>query len=145
LKIWLIAFCREAVPRDPAPSADEIVQLAMSGDFLLWIAAGQPVSMARVTRRLDYSAAITAVYTPPESRGHGYAGSVTAALVERICTEGHATACLYTDTRNPASNRCYQKIEFIRVCRSMHFHRAISALAWNANAPLYVLCPLASR
>jgi ribosomal protein S18 acetylase RimI-like enzyme len=120
---WVAAFCREAVPHDPVPSVEEIAEMAASGDFLLWVDADRPVSMARVTRRLSYSAAITAVYTPPEHRGHGYAGSVTAAVVERIRSEGRGTACLYTDTRNPASNRCYSKIGFKPVCKSMHFHR----------------------
>jgi hypothetical protein len=43
-------------------------------------------------------------------RGHGYAGSVTAAVVERIFAEGKTAACLYTDLRNPSSNRCYGKM-----------------------------------
>ena len=79
--------------------------------------------MARIVRRLKTSAAITGVYTPPEWRGRGFAGSVTAAAVERIYAEGRQTACLYTDLRNPISNRCYAKIGFRPVCRWMHVHR----------------------
>ena len=45
------------------------------------------ISMAGIVRRLKTSAAITGVYTPPEFRGCGYAGSVTAATVERIYAE----------------------------------------------------------
>jgi predicted GNAT family acetyltransferase len=33
-------------------------------------------------------------YTPPQLRGRGYAGSVTAAVLERIFTEGKIAACL---------------------------------------------------
>ena len=68
-------------------------------------------------------AAISAVYTPPAQRGRGYAGSVTAAVAERIFAEGKAAACLYTDLRNPASNRCYAKIGFKPVCDAWHYAR----------------------
>ena len=120
---WLLAFRQEAVPHDPIPSREELEQAAREERFLFWIVNGQPVSMAAIVRRLKTSAAITGVYTPPELRGRCYAGSVTAATVERINAEGRNTACLYADLRNPASNRCYAKIGFIPVCGSLHFHK----------------------
>lgn len=122
---WLAAFYREAVPQDQVPPREELERAVGEHRFLFWIANGQPVSMAGIVRRLKQSAAITAVYTPPELRGNGYAGSVTAATVERIYAEGRKIACLYADLRNPASNRCYTKIGFTPVCASLHFHREV--------------------
>jgi predicted GNAT family acetyltransferase len=104
---WLMAFYQEAVPHDPLPPREELEHAAREDRFLFWIESGEPVSMAGVVRRLKTSAAITGVYTPPKLRGRGYAGSVTAATVERIYAEGRKIACLYADLRNPASNRCY--------------------------------------
>lgn len=124
---WTIAFLREAVPHDPAPSHEWIKQTAAHGDSLLWIANGEPVSTATITRRTRRAAAISRVYTPPHLRGRGYAGAVTAALAERIFAEGKTTACLYTDLRNPISNRCYAKIGFKPVCASWHFPRVETA------------------
>jgi len=46
-------------------------------------------------------------------------------LVARIYAEGRTIACLYTDLRNPFSNRCYAKIGFRPVCTSLHFHRRL--------------------
>ena len=126
---WLIAFHREAVPRDPVPVREDLERAAGEDRFLFWIDKGRPVSMAGIVRRLKTSAAITGVYTPPEFRGRGYAGSVTAATVERIYAEGRKIACLYADLRNPASNRCYTKIGFAPVCGSLHFHRQTTDLA----------------
>jgi RimJ/RimL family protein N-acetyltransferase len=120
---WLLAFRREAVPHDPIPSREQQDKPASDERFLFWIVDGQPVSMAGIVRRLKTSAAITGVYTPPKLRGRGYAGSVTAATVERIYGEGRNIACLYADLRNPASNRCYTKIGFTPVCGSLHFHK----------------------
>jgi len=62
--------------------------------------------MAAIARRVRRTGAISSVYTPPEQRGRGYAGSVTAAVVERLFAEGKRAICLYSDLRNPLSNRC---------------------------------------
>jgi RimJ/RimL family protein N-acetyltransferase len=119
---WAIAFLREAVPHDPEPSREWIRQTA-AGNALVWIVDGEPVSTATIARRTPQAAAISRVYTPPHLRGRGYAGSVTAALVDRIFAEGRTAACLYTDLRNPFSNRCYARIGFRPVCDSWHFPR----------------------
>ena len=121
---WTIAFLREAVPHDPLPSRERLAQTAAEGHHQFWIVDGQPVSMAGIVRRTRHAAAIAGVYTPPALRGRGYAGSVTAAVVERIFAEGKTAACLYTDLRNPSSNRCYAKIGFKPACRSWHYPRA---------------------
>jgi predicted GNAT family acetyltransferase len=120
---WLTMFYQEAVPHDPLPARKELERTAAEDRFLFWMDNGEPVSMAGIVRRLKRSAAITGVYTPPQLRGRGYAGSAVAATVERVYAEGRKIACLYADLRNPASNRCYTKIGFSPVCRSLHFHR----------------------
>jgi RimJ/RimL family protein N-acetyltransferase len=123
---WLTAFHRETLPHYPVPAREELERAANEDRFLFWIDHhGEPVSMGGIARRLKISAAIRAVYTPPELRGHGYAGSVTAAMVERIYAEGRKIACLYADISNPASIRCYTKIGFTPVCKSMHFRRIL--------------------
>ncbi len=120
---WLLAFHREAVPRDPVPSPDELRRFAGNGNFLFWIDNERPVSMAGIVRRLKNAASITGVFTPPELRGRGDAGSVTAAAVEQIHREGRETACLYVDTRNRFSTRCYRNIGFDRYCAATYFHK----------------------
>jgi RimJ/RimL family protein N-acetyltransferase len=124
---WTIAFLREAVPHDPLPSRQRLAQIAAEDCHQFWIAGGEPVSIAGIKRRTRHAAAISGVYTPPALRGRGYAGSVTAAVVERIFAEGKGAACLYTDLRNPASNRCYAKIGFKPVCSSWHYPRTRAA------------------
>ena len=69
------------------------------------------------------SGGIAPVYTPPEERGRGYAGSATAAAAEMLLDEGRTVVSLYTDLRNPASNRCYQRIGFVPHCKSWHYVR----------------------
>jgi predicted GNAT family acetyltransferase len=112
---WLLAFFREAVPHDPLPRREQLEKTAGEGGYMFWTVNGEPVSMAGIVRRTRNAAAIAGVYTPPALRGRGYAGSATAAVVEKIFSEGKAAACLYTDLRNPASNRCHARIGFRRI------------------------------
>jgi predicted GNAT family acetyltransferase len=120
---WICEFV-QAATNDAAPNKQQVSQIIASNRHMLWVVDGVPVSMTAINRRLQNTAAIGAVYTPPEHRQKGYAGAVTAAVVERIYSEGKTTACLYTDLRNPHSNRCYIKIGFAAECDSMQIVRA---------------------
>ena len=119
-----MSFVREATPHDPLPSRERLHALAGEVQHFFWIVDDEPVSMAAIVRRTRNAAAIAAVYTPPPRRGRGYAGSVTAAVAEQAFAEGKAVACLYTNARNPFSNRCYAKIGFEPVCDSAHIPRS---------------------
>jgi predicted GNAT family acetyltransferase len=121
---WMESFVREATPHDTVPSRERVEKLAAEGRHLFWIVDGEPVSMAAIARRTRNAAAIAPVYTPPALRSKGYGGSVTAAAVEQAFAEGKTIACLYTDLRNPSSNRCYAKVGFRPVCGSYHIPRA---------------------
>ena len=122
---WLRAFYGEAIPEEAPPARQKLMQRAGSGDYLFWVVNGEPVSLAGIVRRIRRVGAIAAVYTPPECRGRGYAGAVTAAVVDRVFAEGRDTACLYVDLRNPASNRAYAKIGFKPLCESWFFARKL--------------------
>jgi predicted GNAT family acetyltransferase len=55
---------------------------------------------------------ISAVYTPPEQRGRGYASANVAALSQEALGAGAGACMLYTDAANPVSNRIYQRIGY---------------------------------
>jgi SAM-dependent methyltransferase len=74
-----------------------------------------------------HAPAIAGVFTPPALRGRGYAAPVNAAAVERIFAEGKSASCLFTDLRNPASNRCDAEIGFEPASASWHYPRARAA------------------
>jgi len=117
-RAWIHAFIREAVPSDPVPSDDALMNDLRSRRHWLWILEDRPVSMAAITRRTKRAAFINSVYTPPEYRNRGFAAAITAIAAREIFDEGRSAACLYTDLRNPASNRCYAKLGFVTVCKS---------------------------
>ena len=120
---WLIAFFGEAVPHETVPSREHIEMTAAAGNYRFWIVDGEPVAMAGIVRRTRHAAAIAGVYTPAALRNRGYGAAVMAAVVDAVFAEGRSTACLYSNLRNPASNRCYAKIGFKPVCRAWHYLR----------------------
>lgn len=119
---WSIEFAHEAVSLDPVATRQELEKYAAEGTYLFWTIEDEPVSMAGKVRQIRTSVAITGVYTPPELRGHGYAGAITSVIAEQIIHQG-LVASLYTDIRLPASNRCYSRLGFMPAYASFHYHR----------------------
>jgi predicted GNAT family acetyltransferase len=52
------------------------------------------------------------VYTPPEHRGLGYAGAVTATVSRAALDAGACEVVLFTDLANPVSNALYRRIGY---------------------------------
>ena len=122
---WIASFIRDAGLRDRVPPRERLEFLA-SREHVFWVVDDEPVSMAAILRKTRKAASINSVYTPPALRGRGYAAAVTAAAVEQIFADGRTIACLYTDVRNPSSNRCYAKVGFKPVCDSAHIPRLLA-------------------
>jgi predicted GNAT family acetyltransferase len=79
------------------------------------------VSMAANSRETKNGATISWVYTPKELRGSGFAGSVVAALSQRLIDNGKNFTNLFTDLLNPTSNSIYKKIGYKMITESIHF------------------------
>lgn len=83
--------------------------------FLVWTAAGAPVSMAGVRRPAAGVSRIGPVYTAPEVRGRGYGAAVTAAACRWALAAGAEQVVLFADLANPTSNGVYQRLGFVPV------------------------------
>ena len=123
---WLDAFVREAVPEDKQAARQEAEERIKKMRVFLWCVDDRPVAMSCIGRVLETGVAIAPVYTPPDERCRGYAGAVTAAVVNWVLDRDYRYACLYTDNNNLASNRCYANIGFRSYCHSRHYHRGTS-------------------
>src|SRR5208337_3503329 len=83
---WTTAFLAEALPDDPPETKEHVADKIQNRVVLLWEMEGEPVSMAAASRMTRNGASIGPVYTSPERRGRGFAGSVTAAVARTfIC------------------------------------------------------------
>jgi predicted GNAT family acetyltransferase len=115
LSEWIREFQEEAVPGDPpSDSREAVLRFMESGTLAVWDHDG-PVSLAGSSRGSAHGAAVSAVYTPPEHRGHGYASACVAALSQHLLDRGNAFCTLYTDLSNPTSNRIYQRVGYCPV------------------------------
>jgi GNAT superfamily N-acetyltransferase len=108
---WCEAFHREA---DPGPEDTELMvdDRLSHGGLTLWEAAGQPVSLAGLSRPAVGQVRVGPVYTPPSLRGRGYGGAVTWAVSRAALDAGITDVLLFTDLANPTSNALYQRLGY---------------------------------
>ncbi len=108
---WTEAFHREAQsgPGDQESMVDE--RLSYRG-LTLWEDAGQPVSMAGLTRPAAGQVRVGPVYTPPGRRGKGYGGAVTCEVSQAARDAGAGRVLLFTDLGNLTSNALYQRLGY---------------------------------
>lgn len=85
------------------------------GSLFCWEDGGGVVSFAGhaplVRAGETLVARVGPVYTPPPSRGHGYASAVTAMVTRHLLDQG-ARVMLFTDAANPTSNAIYQALGY---------------------------------
>ncbi len=111
---WMGAFAREAglVGVDQAAAMVD-GRLAREG-LLLWD-HDRPVSLVGTAGPVAGVARFGPVYTPPEFRRRGYAGSAVAAASRRALATGASRCMLFTDLANPTSNKIYAEVGYRRV------------------------------
>lgn len=118
---WLEDFAKNALPKADFLTPDAAMERAErfigENQIAVWDIGGKPVAMAAVSFAKSV-ARIGSVYTPTESRGHGYASAVVAHLSQQQLDQGKKMCCLYADARNPVSNSIYRKLGYEFVGRS---------------------------
>jgi predicted GNAT family acetyltransferase len=102
-----------AADRDRARLATE--QRIADRDIYLW-QDPEPVSMAVVTRPTRNGISVSAVYTPPDLRGRGYATACVGELSRMLLASGWKYCALFADLGNAAANRVYEKVGYRPTC-----------------------------
>jgi predicted GNAT family acetyltransferase len=119
---WISGFLTEV--REVGDSEALVAERLRRGRIYVWDDDG-PRTMAAWAGKTPHGVRVNFVYTPPESRGRGYASACVAALSQRLLDEGNDFCCLYTDLSNPISNSIYQKIGY-RPVSDAGFYRLVS-------------------
>jgi hypothetical protein len=114
LREWNDGFSTSVRAHVPA-TPERVRQRIQDGETFLWRTPA-PVSMAHVAGPTPNGIRISAVYTPPEHRCHGYASALVASVSQRMLDSGRAFCFLFTDLANPTSNSIYQRIGYRPVC-----------------------------
>jgi predicted GNAT family acetyltransferase len=111
---WMKGFGRET-----AIVTDERAAMIVDGrtaDRGLWVWDHDgPVSMLATAPRVAGAVRIGPVYTPPEHRCRGYAGTAVAAASRMALDQGARRCMLATDATNPTSNKIYTEIGYRQI------------------------------
>ncbi len=110
---WMRAFNYEAGLTAADQAAPMVDTRLDHGRLLVW-EDQQPVSMVGVTPPVARVVRIGPVYTPPEFRRRGYAGSAVAVASRRALDAGATRCMLFTDLTNPTSNKIYSEVGYQR-------------------------------
>jgi predicted GNAT family acetyltransferase len=111
LVAWIANFIAEIGDRSQNARRQVDNRLAHGG-LTLWEHDGAPVSLAGLSQRVAGAVRVGPVYTPPEHRGRGFGGAVTAAVSRAALDAGAEAVLLFADVANPASNRLYRRLGF---------------------------------
>jgi predicted GNAT family acetyltransferase len=110
---WMADFVVEA-GLIGAGQAALIVDARLRDQGLLVWDDGGAVSMIGVAPEVSGVVRIGPVYTPPDRRRRGYAGSAVAAASRRALAAGAERCMLFTDLANPTSNKIYAEVGYRR-------------------------------
>jgi RimJ/RimL family protein N-acetyltransferase len=111
---WMRAFERE-IGIGSGDLAAEVVDARLARDGLLVWDRGGPVSLLGVSPPVAGVVRIGPVYTPPEHRRHGYAGTAVAAVSRRALAAGARRCMLFADLANPTANKIYAEVGYRRI------------------------------
>ena len=106
---WLQKFYTETHMH--SVDAESFIDAALAGERLWLWDSGGTVAMAVSSKPIAGVIRISAVYTPKEHRGCGYAGACVHAVSSLLTNAGYR-CILYTDLGNPTSNSIYRKIGY---------------------------------
>lgn len=73
---------------------------------------GGPRSLVAVSGLTPTTARISAVYTPPEARGNGYARAAVAQVSARVLGTGRRMCVLFADRTDPGPNAIYMQLGY---------------------------------
>jgi predicted GNAT family acetyltransferase len=113
LTAWERAFVLEAGTGVMEEAGRSVEARLTIGAQHVWENGG-PVCTLVLSAAIAGTVRIGPVYTPPEHRRRGYAGSAVAAACRHAFALGARQCMLFTDLANPTSNRIYASVGFRR-------------------------------
>lgn len=110
---YIQKFYKEAVNEEVSDEkAQEKFNSYLEKGYYVLEKNGKIISQAVIGRKLIKGKSISAVYTPKEERGNGYAYNLVYEISKKCLEQGADYCVLYTDADNPISNHVYEKIGY---------------------------------
>lgn len=113
---WFLLFEKDtgigASSREEA--AARIEKFLDDKEVYIWEVDGETVSCMKKSRPSKHGISVGFVFTPEEYRRKGYARTLVADVTEELLLE-YDFAMLYTDLKNPTSNKIYSEIGYEQI------------------------------
>lgn len=120
VKQYLFEFGEETTVSISKEKAEESATKFLANNQLYFLEIeGKIVSMCIWSRPTNKNVCISFVYTPKQYRKKGYASDVVAYVTEKMLNSGYESTALYTDLKNPTSNKIYQEIGYKNIMKSV--------------------------
>lgn len=125
LSQYIKGFWKDGLAEEKSDEeANEKFEYYLKRGYYVLEKQGKIVSQAVIGRELLKGKGVSAVYTPKEERGKGYAYNLVYRLSKKCLEEGAEYCVLYTDAENPISNHIYEKIGYVKrvECEELEFY-----------------------
>lgn len=121
LEEWLLLFEQETgiTVSTPAQVAHRIDSFIEAKEVYVWEVNGEVVACMKKARPSKHGITVSFVYTPQKHRRKGYARTLVAEVTEELLQE-YDFAMLYTDLKNPTSNKIYTEIGYSQIANPVH-------------------------
>lgn len=121
LEEWLLLFEQETgiASSTPAQAAHRIDSFIEGKEVYVWEVDGEVVACMKKSRPSKHGITVSFVYTPHQHRRKGYARTLVAEVTEELLQK-YDFAMLYTDLKNPTSNKIYTEIGYSQIANPVH-------------------------
>ena len=121
LEEWYLLFERETGigASSHGEASMKIEQFLEDKEVYVWEVAGETVSCMKKARPSKHGITVSFVFTPKKYRGRGYARTMVAEVTEELLLE-YDFVMLYTDLKNPTSNKIYTEIGYEKIANPVH-------------------------
>lgn len=121
LEQWMLLFEQETgiAASTPAEAAHKIDLFIEAKEVYVWEVDGEVVSCMKKSRPSKRGITVSFVFTPEKHRRKGYARTLVAEVTEELLQEFDFTM-LYTDLKNPTSNKIYMEVGYSQIANPVH-------------------------
>lgn len=121
LEEWYLLFEKETGigASSHKEASMKIEQFLDDKEVYVWEAGGEVVSCMKKARPSRHGITISFVFTPEKHRRKRYARTLVAEVTEELLLE-YDFVMLYTDLKNPASNKMYSEIGYEKIANPVH-------------------------
>lgn len=121
LEKWYLLFGEETGVGTPSAkeASVKIAQFLDDKEIYVWEVDGEVIACMKKSRPSKHGITVSFVYTPKEHRRKGYARTMVAEVTEELLLE-FDFVLLYTDLKNPTSNKIYSEIGYEQIANPVH-------------------------